>query len=484
MSNSKKIVLSNFIWRFAERCGAQGITFIVSIILARLLEPEAYGEIALVTVFINILQVFVDSGMANALVQKKNADETDFSTVFYFNLTICSILYFILFLIAPYIALFYELPTLTPVIRVLSLVLIISGLKNVQQAYVSKNMLFKRFFFSTLGGTIGAAVVGIAMAYMGFGIWALVAQQLLNTFVDTCILWITVKWRPKWVFSFARLKELFSFGWKLLISHLLDTVYKNARSLLIGKFYSAEKLAYYNRGNQLPRLVITNVNSSLDSVLFPVMANVQDDVTRVKAMTRRVIRVSSYIIWPLMIGLAACADTVVELLLTEKWLPCVPYLRIFCIFYAFWPIHTANLNAIKAMGRSDIFMRLEIAKKTIDVILIIIALPFGALAIALSELITAPISALVNASPNKKLLGYGYKEQIGDMMSSMILSLVMGIVVYTVSFMNLNIFITLVVQVLLGIFIYILLSHIFKVESYLYIKNMLLTLIGKKSKSD
>lgn len=484
MSNSKKIVLSNFIWRFAERCGAQGITFVVSIILARLLEPEAYGEIALVTVFINILQVFVDSGMANALVQKKNADETDFSTVFYFNLVICSVLYLILFAAAPYIAMFYELPNLTSVIRVLSVVLIISGLKNVQQAFVSKNLLFKRFFFSTLGGTIGAAIVGIVMAYMGFGIWALVAQQLFNTFVDTCILWITVKWRPKRIFSFIRLKELFSFGWKLLLSHLLDTVYKNARSLLIGKFYSAEKLAYYNRGNQLPRLVITNVNSSLDSVLFPVMSEVQDDVVQVKSMTRRVIRVSSYIIWPLMIGLAACADTVVELLLTEKWLPCVPYLRIFCIFYAFWPIHTANLNAIKAMGRSDIFMRLEIIKKTMDVILIITALPFGVRAIALSELVTAPVSALINAAPNKKLLGYGYKEQVGDMLPSMILSLIMGTFVYVLSFMKWNIIVTLIVQILVGISIYVALSHIFKLESYLYIKKLMLDLIGKRRKSD
>lgn len=484
MSNSKKIVLSNFIWRFAERCGAQGITFVVSIILARLLEPEAYGEIALVTVFINILQVFVDSGMANALVQKKDADETDFSTVFYFNLAMCGMLYLVLFAVAPYIAMFYKLPKLIPVIRVLSLVLIISGLKNVQQAYVSKKLLFKRFFFSTLGGTIGAAIVGIVMAYKGFGIWALVVQQLLNTFVDTCILWITVKWRPKRIFSFSRLKELFSFGWKLLLSHFLDTVYKNARSLLIGKFYSAEKLAYYNKGNQFPRLIITNVNSSLDSVLFPVMSGVQDDVVQVKAMTRRVIRVSSYIIWPLMVGLAACADTVVVLLLTEKWLPCVPYLQIFCIFYAFWPIHTANLNAIKAMGRSDIFMRLEIIKKTIDIILIAVALPFGALAIALSELITAPVSALINAAPNKKLLGYGYKEQVRDMIPSMILSLIMGTFVYALSFMNWNVIVTLIVQILVGILIYVTLSHIFKVESYLYIKKIILNLIGKRRKSD
>ena len=228
MTNKTK-VMSNFLWRFAERCGAQLVTFVVSVVLARILDPEVYGTIALVTVFITILNVFVDSGMANALIQKADADDLDFSSVFYFNVTICVILYLIMYVSAPAIAGFYNMPALTPVIRVLSLTIIVSGLKNVQQAYVSRNMLFKRFFFATLGGTIGAAAVGITMAYLGYGIWALVGQQLFNTIVDTAVLWVTVKWRPKKMFSFTRLKGLFSYGWKLLVSSLLNTVYNNIK---------------------------------------------------------------------------------------------------------------------------------------------------------------------------------------------------------------------------------------------------------------
>ena len=347
--NSNK-VLSNFFWRFFERCGAQGVTFIVSIILARLLDPDVYGTVALVTVFTTIMQVFVDSGMGNALIQKKEADNLDFSSVFFFNISVCSLLYLIMFIAAPFIAAFYKMPELTSVVRVLSLILIISGVKNVQQAYVSRNMQFKKFFFSTIGGTIGAAVVGIVMAYLGFGVWALVVQMLFNAAVDTLILWITVKWRPKMMFSFQRLKTLFSFGWKLLASSLLDRVYNDLSQHIIGKLYSSNDLAFYNQGKKFPHLIVTNINTSIDSVLLPTMSKAQDDKNVVRSMTRRAIKTSTYIMMPVMIGLAVCAESLVSLILTDKWLPCVLFLRVFCITYAFYPIHTANLNAIKAMG--------------------------------------------------------------------------------------------------------------------------------------
>ena len=334
MSNQidNKTTVKNFIWRFAERCGAQGVSFIVSIVLARLLEPSVYGTIALVTVFTTILQVFVDSGLGTALIQKKDADDLDFSSVFYFNFTVCLILYLGMFISAPYIAKFYGDETLVPVIRVISLTLVISGVKNIQQAYVSRNMLFKRFFFSTIGGTIASAFVGIFMAYIGMGVWALVAQQLSNATIDTIILWVTVKWKPKRMFSWKRLKELLSYGWKLLVSALLETVYNNLRNLVIGKLYSSADLAYYNQGDKFPKLIVTNINTSIDSVLLPTMASSQDDSARVKNMTRRAIKTSTYIMAPLMIGLAFCSNTIVELVLTEKWLPCVPFLQIFCIF--------------------------------------------------------------------------------------------------------------------------------------------------------
>lgn len=342
----KNTTIKNFIWRFAERCGAQLVTFIVSIVLARLLSPEDYGTIALVTVFTTILQVFVDSGLGTALIQKKNADDLDFSSVFYFNFVVCIILYMGMFLAAPVIARFYGDSSLVPIIRVISLTIVISGVKGIQQSYVSRNMLFKRFFFATLGGTIFSAFLGVGLAYAGFGVWAIVAQQLSNTMIDTLILWITVKWRPKKMFSWKRLKGLLSFGWKLLVSSLLDTVYNNLRNLIIGKFYSSADLAYYNQGDKFPKLIVTNINSSIDSVLLPTLSSAQDDRERVKNMTRRAIKTSTYIMAPLMVGLAFCATPIVRLVLTEKWLPCVPYLQIFCITYMFWPIHTANLNAI------------------------------------------------------------------------------------------------------------------------------------------
>lgn len=326
MNKNKGNIFSNFIWRFLERCGAQGVSFIVSIVLARLLLPEMYGTIALVTVFLNIMQVFIDSGMGNALIQKKNADDTDFSTVFYFNLVVCSVLYVLMFFIAPVIAKFYNDLSLVPVIRVLSLALLISGVKNIQQAYVSRNMLFKRFFFATLGGTIVAAVLGIWMAYRGYGVWALVAQQLTNAAIDTLILWITVRWRPKLVFSFQRLKGLFSYGWKLLASGLLDVVYNDLRQLIIGKLYSSSDLAYYNKGEHFPKLIVSNINSSIDSILLPVMSRNQDDAVSVKNMTRRAIKLSSYVMAPFMMGMAFCSKTIVTLLLTEKWLDCVPFM--------------------------------------------------------------------------------------------------------------------------------------------------------------
>lgn len=468
-------VISNFIWRFAERCGAQLVSFVVSIVLARLLEPSVYGTVALVTVFTTILQVFIDSGLGTALIQKKNADDLDYSSVFYFNFVVCIILYLGMFIAAPYIAKFYGNMSLIPVIRVISLTLIISGVKNIQQAYVSSNMLFKRFFFSTIGGTIVSAFVGIFMAYIGMGVWALVAQQLSNAMIDTMILWITVKWRPKAVFSWERLKSLLAYGWKLLVAVLLDTVYNNLRNLVIGKMYSSADLAFYNQGDKFPKIIVTNINTSIDSVLLPTMSSEQDNKARVKEMTRRAIKTSTYIMAPLMMGLAFCAKTVVELVLTQKWLPCVPFLQIFCITYMFYPVHTANLNAIKAMGRSDIFLKLEIIKKIVGMSLLLSTMWFGVMAMAYSLLVSCVLSQIINSWPNKQLLGYGYLEQLRDLIPGVILAVIMGICVYFIGYINLPNIIVLIIQVIVGATIYIVMSIVFRLESFLYLWNMVKT---------
>lgn len=465
----KKNVVSNMLWRFAERTGAQGVTFLVSIILARLLDPEVYGTIALVTVFTAILQVFVDSGLGNSLIQKKDADDLDFSSVFYFNITVCLVLYICMFVSAPFIAIYYNNSELTPVIRVLSLTLIISGVKNVQQAYVSRNLLFRKFFFATLGGTIGAAIIGITMACLGFGVWALVFQQLFNLLVDTIVLWITVRWRPKKMFSFSRLKGLLSFGWKLLASSLIDTVYNNLRQLIIGKLYSEADLAFFNRGKQFPNLIVTNINSSIDSVLFPVLSKEQDNRSRVRAMTRKSIMTSVYIMAPLMMGIIAIAEPLVSLLLTDKWLPCVLFLRIFCLTYMFYPIHTANLKAIVALGRSDINLKLEIAKKVVGMVALLITMRISVNAMAYSLLVVSVLSQMINSWPNRKLLGYSYLDQMKDIMPGILLAVVMGVCILPFQLLPIPTLVILVLQVLVGAGIYIGASALLKMESFVYL---------------
>lgn len=478
--NSNKLIISNFVWRFSERCGAQLVTFIVSIVLARILAPSDYGKVALITVFTTIMQVFVDSGLGTALIQKKDADDLDFSSVFYFNFVICIILYAVMFVTAPMIATFYSDISLIPIIRVISLTIIISGVKGIQQSYVSRKMMFKRFFYSTLGGTIFSAFFGITLAYVGFGVWAIVIQQLSNTAIDTLILWLTVKWRPKKMFSWNRLKCLLSFGWKMLASALLDTLYNNIRSLIIGKLYSSSDLAFYNQGDKLPSVIVNNINASIDSVLLPTLANEQDDRERVKNMTRRAIKVGTFIMAPLMMGLAFCTSDVVRLILTEKWLPCVPFLQIFCITYMFYPIHTANLNAIKAMGRSDLFLKLEIAKKIVGLFLLLSTMWFGVMAMAYSLLISALTSMIINSWPNKELLKYSFKEQILDVFPAITLAVFMGWAVSNISFLNFSSALTLLIQIPLGVFIYLIGSKVLHLDSFEYVQQIVKSFVKKK----
>ena len=481
MSTNKNVV-TNFAWRLFERCGVQLVTLIVQIVLARKLGTGPYGIVAIITIFTTIMQVFVDSGLGNALIQKKNSDDTDFSTVFYFNIVVGIALYGIMFIISPFIARFYEMPELTILLRVQSLMLIVASVRNVQQAYVSRNMLFKRFFIATVGGTLGAAVVGIVMAYSGFGVWALIAQNLFNITVSTLLLWIVVKWRPKKVFSVERLKGLFKFGWKLLVSALIDTLYNDLRQLVIGKEYSKDDLAFYNQGKKYPYFIISNINTAIDSVLLPTMSDAQSDPSVVKRMTRRAIKTGTYIMMPIMAGFAVCAESVIDLILGEEWLPCVPFLRIFCITYAFYPIHTANLNAIKAMGRSDLFLVLEILKKAVGVILLLLTMFHSVMAMAYSLLISTLLPSIINSFPNKKLLGYSYFEQIKDMLPQIFLSVVMGAAVYALKLFDFSSVVTLCIQIPLGVIIYVLGSVVFRIESFNYILSTAKSMLRRKSK--
>lgn len=468
----KNVIISSLLWKFAERISAQAITFILSIILARLLSPSDYGVIAILLVFITIADVFVNAGFGSALIQKKDADDLDFSSVFYFSFIFSVFVYLVVFLAAPFIANFYKMPILQPTLQVLALRIPVAAVNSVQQAYVSRNMQFKKIFYSTLSGTIVSAIVGIFMAYYGYGVWSLVGQYLSNAVINTIVLFSIINWRPQLIFSLWRLKSLFRFGWKLLLSGLLDTGYQSLNALLIGKFYSATDLAYFNNGYKFPMVIVTNINSSISSVLFPALASEQDEPERVKAHTRKAIQISSYIMWPMMLGMAACADNIVSLVLTDKWLPAVPYLQIACITYGLWPIHTANLQAINAMGRSDIFLKLELVKKVIGITALLISIQYGVLAIALSGIITGIISTFINAYPNGYLLKYSYAEQIKDMLPSFLCALGMALFVYFTGKFVENIYFKLLIQVILGTLVYIFISKIFKLDSFEYLINL------------
>lgn len=477
---SRKTVSSGFIWKLLERLGAQGISLIVSIILARLLDPSVYGTIALVTVFTTILQVFVDGGLASALIQKKNVDNIDYSSVFYFNLLFGLFLYGIMFFAAPFIADFYGYSELVPLVRVLSLMIIISSVKNVQHAYIARNLLFKRFFWATLGGTVIAGVVSIIMAYNGFGVWSLVASHLVNMFIDTVILWITVEWKPQFVFSSKRLKSLLSYGWKLLCARMIETFYTECRALIIGKMYSSSDLAFYNRGRQYPNLIVKNVDYSVSSVLFPVMSKVQDDVEKCRSIVRRAITLNTYIIAPSMMGLAVCAEPFVRLVLTEKWMPCVPYLRIFCFTLAFVTFNTANMNSYRSIGRSDIYLKIEIIRKTMGIIILIVSMWFGVFWIAMGEVVATIIAMIVTAHPNHRFLGYGFLKQLKDVLPCLVLTVIMGIATYPISLLGLPDALTLVIQIIVGVFVYVAGSVVMHIESLHYCKSLILSFIKKK----
>ena len=476
----KSQVISGLFWKFSERMGVQLVNFAISIVLARLLAPGDYGLIALVSIFITISNIFITNGFGNAIIQKSSVDETDLSSVFFFSSATSIILFIVLFFSAPLISDFYNTPALTIIIRVMGIQLIIAGINSVQISYVMRNMMFKRFFFSTLSGTILSAAVSLVMAYGGFGVWALVAQTLVSNFVNMVVLWFTSKWRPKLVFSWQRMKGMYSYSWKLLVSSLVDTTYNELRSLVIGKIYSPADLAYFTKGRQFPNLITTNVNTTIDSVLFPAIAKEQGDPSRVKIMMRRSIKTSAYIMIPLMSGLAVVAKPLVLLLLTDKWSACIPYLQISCFTGVLMPIQTANLQAIKAVGRSDITLKTEIIKKVFGLLLLFTVMRQGVLLIALSGIITASAFSFINAFPNARLLNYKYFEQMVDILPYVLLSAVMCLFVWPVQYLNLSNFLTLAIQVSLGGAVYLLLSWIFKIDSLLYIMDVLKQFLSKQ----
>lgn len=455
-----------------------GTQFLLQIILARLLEPQHYGMLSIMIIFTSLANVFIQTGFNTSLIQSKDVREEDYSSVFWISVGIAVILYGVIFATAPFIATFYEMPELVAPLRVISLILFPGALNSIQLAKVSRELDFKKVFFSNIGAAVVSGIVGIVIAYLGGGLWALVAQSVLNVLIVCLVMMVSVNIKIQFICDLKRVKELFEFGWKILVSSLLDTLYQDLRSLVIGKKYDSGTLGYYNRGKQFPQFIINAVNGAVQSVMLPVMSKEQDDRTQLKNIMRTSISVSAYIIFPMMAGLAGVAEPVVQLLLTDKWLPCVPYLQIYCFTFAFYPVHSCNLQAINAMGRSDIFLRLEIIKKLYGIAVLSIAVFCfdSPIAIAMTGVVTAWIGWFVNAHPNKKLLNYSYIDQIKDLLPQMLMTIIMCVAVLLVGKLECGTLITLIVQVIVGIIVYLLLSIVFKPMPYRMIvaqmKNM------------
>lgn len=468
-------------WKLLERFGVQGVQFVLQIVLARLLAPELYGVLAIMVIFVNLATVFVQTGFNTALIQNKDVTEDDYSSVFFVSLGIAGILYTAIFLCSPFIASYYDMPEIVIPLRVLALMLFPGALNSVQLAKVSREMDFRTIFFSNVGGAIVSGVIGIAIALLGGGLWALVAQTMLSNIVVCIVMRFTSHLMLRPVCDLKRVVVLFSYGWKLLASALLDTFYHNLHSLVIGKKYDGGTLGYYNRGQQFPSFIINAINGAVQSVMLPAMSAEQDDRVRIRTMMRTSISLSAYIIFPFMAGLAAVASPLVSLLLTDKWLPCVPYMQIYCFTLAFYPIHSCNLQAINAMGRSDIFLKLEIVKKSYGLVALIIAVMCfdSPIAIAMTGAFTTVISFFVNARPNKKLIGYSYFEQVRDITPSLLLSLAMFAVVYLVGMLKVSNIILLIMQVVAGVVFYVSMSALFKPEPFTMLLGSLKEIVGK-----
>lgn len=478
---TKNRVFSSFIWSVSERFGAQFIGIVVNILLARLLNPEDFGILAIMVIFTNLANQLVQNGFNTSLIQNKDVTDEDYSSVFNVSMLITLGVYLVIYAVAPIIADFYNSPGLVKPLRVLALIVFPGTIQSVQTAKLKRNLEFKKLFVLTLISSITGGGVGIFLAFRGSGVWALVGQQLIGS-ISTCIvLFYALKWKPHIVINFQRIKILFSYGWKLLVASLLNTVYNDITGLVIGKKYNTSMLAYYDKGQMFPSRMVTSINDSIQNVMLPALSQYQDEREKCKELMRQSVKVSCYVIFPLMAGLAAVANPLVSAILTDKWLACVPFLQLACINYAFNPIASANLQAMKAMGRSDIFLKLEIIKKVIGMIVLVITVFCfeSPLAIVAGTTATIPLGLFINAYPNKRIVGYSFSEQMKDILPSLLLSLQMFAIVYVVSYIHLNNIILLIVQMGVGAAVYIVSSKIFHVESFDLLLNIIKSYLKK-----
>lgn len=470
---SRKNVVSALLWKLIERGGNQIMQMVIQIILARILGPEDFGIMAIVLVFVNIAQVFVLGGFNVALIQKKDADDLDFTSIFYLSLSVSLIFYIVIYVASPTISNFYANEDLTNILRVIGILLFFGAINSIQLAYISRNLLFKASALSSVISMIFSGVAGIYLAYKGFGVWSLVIQQIVYNLINTLILGKLIRWRPMRAFSFSRVKGLFSYGGKILASNLIYRFYLELRTLIIGRVYNASAIGYYQRGEQIPRVLVNNIDGAIQSVILPTLSAYQDDLIKVKNMVRRSLMTSSFFVFPMMIGIAVTSKTIILLLLGEDWIPTHHFLLIFSLTYALWPMITINQQPIRALGRSDLILKTELIKRIIGIIMIIITVPISVEAVAIGFFIERIIETVINAIPNKTLLNYGYLEQVKDILPYLILSLIMGLVVSIFNFISMNLVLKLFLQILTGFIFYFGFSIITKNETLFYLYSSL-----------
>lgn len=463
MSDSlRSKTVKGVVWSSIERFSTQGVQFLIMIIMARLLTPKDYGLIGMLAIFLAVAQSLIDSGFSQALIRKQDRTDVDNSTVFYFNIVVSSALYLILFIAAPFVADFYNQPELTSVMRVVCLGVILNSLAVVQRALLTVRIDFKTQAKASLSAAVISGCIGIVLAYCGFGVWSLVVQQLLNLSVNTLLLWIFSKWRPIAVFSWKSFHELFAFGSKMLASGLLDTLYRNIYPIVIGKLFSASSLGHYTRAQQFSEFPSSNVTGIIQRVTYPILCGIQDETERLEAVYRKFLKLSAFIIFPLMIGMSAVACPFIDIALGKQWGFCGQLLQIICFAMMWYPIHAINLNLLQVKGRSDLFLRLEIIKKILGITVLCITAPFGLVVMCYGQIFNSIVALVINTYYTGKLINVGFIRQMKDLLPTLLLSLTMfGAILLVDGFIEVNMH-RLVIGVLVGIIVYASGSYIFK----------------------
>lgn len=484
-STIRNKTISGVIWKAMESGGNQLVKFVISVVLARLLDPENYKTLAVLLVIVDLADVIVKRGFSTSLIQRKDADNVDFSSVLWITLALAAIFYGALFFGAPLLAGVYKDPMFVPAMRVIALTLFFGAFNSVQGAIIQRKLEFRKFCMATLGATLISGAVGIYMAYAGYGVWALVAQQMIGSFGNVLFLWLLDRWKPALVFSPTRAKSLFGFGWKLLLSSLMDKGYNSLSTLIIGARFADDSLAFFSRGKQYPGMISENLNSVALSVLFPAYARHQEDMNRVREMVRKTNRSTSLMIFPMMAGLAAIATPFVQVLLTDKWLPTVPYLQMMCLYSAFYPMEATDLQAINAIGRSDLYLKTEIIKKIFGILVLAISVFAYTTpqAISWGLVITGIFSMIVTMAYMKNLFSYRWRDQIWDMTPPVLLSAVMWGVVYAVSRIPMPQLPSLILQIVCGIAVYLGLAVLLKLESFSYLWHAMKSYFSKNRKT-